>query len=128
MGQKWLINTFKTYSGLCYLVIHECVHTQQNSSEEIGTLLGKALQEGGADFITEIILGQKINRVYINYGNKNEVAVKTMFKKDMLKSDIEKWMYNGNNAVDMPADMGYFMGYTICRAYYNNAKDKYSNN
>ena len=41
----------------------------------------------------------------------------------MLTSDNSNWLYNGSNAKTV-ADLGYFMGYSICKAYYNNTTDK----
>ncbi|MBK9456913.1 MAG: hypothetical protein IPO24_15670 [Bacteroidetes bacterium] len=38
--------------------------------------------------------------------------------------DYSKWLYNGNSARDMPADMGYFIGYQITQAYFNSEADK----
>ena len=42
----------------------------------------------------------------------------------MYKPDVSNWFYNANTAKDKPADLGYYVGYLITRAYYRNAKDK----
>ena len=42
----------------------------------------------------------------------------------MYGQETKKWLYNGNDAPCGNADLGYFMGYTICKAYYKNAKNK----
>ena len=33
-------------------------------------------------------------------------------------------MLNGSTATDAPADLGYYIGFKITEAYYNNATDK----
>ncbi|NEM98820.1 hypothetical protein GXP69_14040 [Pontibacter sp. BT327] len=42
----------------------------------------------------------------------------------MLGTDISNWLYNGLKSTDKPGDLGYYMGYKICEAYYNNSEDK----
>ena len=42
----------------------------------------------------------------------------------MYKPDFSNWVYNATTAKDRPADLGYYVGYLITRAYYKNAKDK----
>ena len=42
----------------------------------------------------------------------------------MYKPDFSKWIYNAATAKDRPADLGYYVGYLITRAYYRKAKDK----
>ena len=38
--------------------------------------------------------------------------------------DLSKWLYQGDRSTDRPADLGYWMGYRICEAYYKRAADK----
>jgi hypothetical protein len=45
----------------------------------------------------------------------------------MHGTDYSRWLYNGWNAKvlgDRPADLGYWMGYQISKAYYDSATDK----
>jgi len=38
---------------------------------------------------------------------------------------MSQWLYGGaDEATGRPADLGYFMGFRICQAYYQQAKDK----
>jgi uncharacterized protein YjaZ len=37
---------------------------------------------------------------------------------------LNNWLYNGSQAKDRPADLGYYVGYKICEAYYRNASNK----
>lgn len=39
-------------------------------------------------------------------------------------SDTSNWLYQGNRATGRPADLGYWMGYKIAKAYYDKATDK----
>jgi uncharacterized protein YjaZ len=40
----------------------------------------------------------------------------------MWNAEAKDWLYNGNQSD--PADLGYFMGYQICKAYMKQATDK----
>ena len=41
----------------------------------------------------------------------------------MLGEDYYNWLYNGSTSKTM-GDLGYFMGYTICKSYYRQANNK----
>ncbi|MGU3373867.1 gliding motility protein GldB-related protein [Chryseobacterium sp. M5A1_1a] len=115
-----------------YNIAHELVHVQQdyingvNNEEEYQNLdlLGWALMEGSCDFIAEKLLGKLPYVAYMEYGRQHEKQLWTEFKKDMYLYDIDKWMYNGSSSNDKPADLAYFLGYAICKSYYDKAKDK----
>jgi hypothetical protein len=103
------------------VTVHEYVHTQQK--EEGKTLLGESIYEGACDFITELVLGTALTHSYILYGKTHEAELKVAFKKEMFNADYSQWIYNGTTAKEM-GDLGYFMGYTICKSYYDHAADK----
>ena len=42
----------------------------------------------------------------------------------MEGTDFKNWLYNGRDIKDGVADLGYFIGYAICRSYYKQAADK----
>ncbi|MDM1553198.1 MULTISPECIES: DUF2268 domain-containing putative Zn-dependent protease [Chryseobacterium] len=115
-----------------YNIAHELVHVQQdyvngvNNEEEYHNLdlLGWALMEGSCDFVAEKLLGKLPYIAYIEYGGQHEEELWSDFKKDMYLYDTEKWMYNGNTSKDKPADLAYFVGYAICKSYYEQATDK----
>lgn len=119
----WLKKAFKNQSGsnLVSLNVHEYVHTQQKSGNNT-TLLGQSLEEGAADFIAELATETKNNNVYMVYGRAHEAELKARFELEMFSGDTGDWLYNGSNFPH--ADLGYFMGYAICSAYYRNAADK----
>lgn len=120
---KWLEGVFKSQQpgNIVSLNIHEYVHTQQNGTSQ--NLLGQAIREGACDFITELVIGKPLQNNYIVYGRAHEAALKEAFKLDMFTTEYSNWLYNGSNAVTM-ADLGYFMGYAICKTYYSNSPDK----
>jgi hypothetical protein len=122
---KWLAGVFQNQrlDNIVPLNIHEYVHTQQRA-HDINELLGYCLQEGSADFITELVMKKPRATNYIAYGLAHEPDLKKEFAVDMFSgATLSRWLYNGGSAKDM-ADLGYFMGYAICGAYYRQAKSK----
>lgn len=119
---NWLQQVFKVTKDVVYLVIHEVVHTQQKMENTSADLLTTCLQEGSADFITELLLEKQIESPYITYGLAHEKQLWEKFKNEMYGTENKDWLYNGSTVEN--ADLGYFMGYTICKSYYNNSPDK----
>lgn len=120
---KWLEGVFRNHEpgNIVPLNIHEYVHTQQNGQPV--NLLGQAIKEGACDFITERVMGKLLQNNYLVYGRAHEDSLKNSFKLYMFTTAYNNWLYNGGNAETM-ADLGYFMGYTICKSYYNHSSDK----
>lgn len=122
----WYKNIFahNSLDDIVSLNIHEYVHTQQkvNNSTQ---LLNQVIKEGAADFIAELALEKPLQRNYISYGNLHLENLKKEFKEQMfLNLGFEdNWLYNGLQKGDS-ADLGYYMGYEICKSYYNNSNDK----
>jgi hypothetical protein len=109
------------------IVAHECVHTQQkNISDTVAKcpLLWQILKEGICDFIGEMVAGKQINKVAHEYGDKHEKELWEELKANLCSSDMSKWLYNGQSAKDRPGDLGYYMGYRIAKAWYEQATDK----
>ena len=119
---KWLEGVFKNQKAdnIVALNIHEYVHTQQKGDPN--TLLGQAIKEGACDFITELVIGRLMQNNYIVYGRTHEAALKEHFKFEMFSQNYINWLYNGSTAT--VGDLGYFMGYAICKSYYENSPDK----
>jgi hypothetical protein len=120
---KWLPGVFKEQSSqnIVRLNIHEFVHTQQKGESE--SLLAQAIQEGSCDFITELVLDEQLKTNYANYGRLHEKELKETFRQEMFTTAYNKWLYNGSSA-ETVADLGYFMGYQLCKSYYTNSSDK----
>jgi hypothetical protein len=120
---KRLANFFNSQDSdnIIPVVIHEYVHTQQKTESKI--LLGQAIYEGACDFVTELTLKTTLQNSYLKYGRLHEKELKQAFKEEMLEENFDNWLYNGTTAKTM-GDLGYFMGYTICRSYYRHARNK----
>ena len=122
---KWLSGVFQsaTTSRIVPLNMHEYVHTQQKKTAP-QNLLGIALREGAADFIAELVLGSPMKTNYIDYGKAHEPDLKRSFAAEMFSaSTSRRWLWTGTEFRAIP-DLGYFMGYTICGAYYKQTQDK----
>ena len=118
---SWLQGVFKNQDGVINVVAHEIVHTQQ-ASTKADNLLGNCIIEGSADFITEILIQKKVLAPYMIHGFANEEQLWRKFAKEMYGTDLKSWLYNGSQIAN--ADLGYFMGYIICKSYYDNSKNK----
>lgn len=125
---NWLNGVFKDQTNVINLFAHELGHTQQKNgdSEDDGTsnLLGYCIAEGSCDFISELLLKKPVNSPYMTYGKAKEKELWVLFEKEMLGQETKNWLYNGNEAPNGNADLGYFMGYMICKSYYDNSKNK----
>ena len=125
---KWLQDVFKSQTNILSIIAHELVHTQQRNgdSENDGNsnLLGYCIAEGSCDFIAELLLKKTIKGPYMVYGKTHEKELWDLFKKEMYGQEIKNWLYNGNNAPNGNADLGYYVGYEICKSYYRNSENK----
>jgi hypothetical protein len=119
---EWLRTAVDSVSNIPYTVAHELIHYQQKTEGK--TLLAAAIQEGSADFIGELISGGALNKEVRAYGRQHEKELWIQFTKEMNGTDTSHWMYEGKVTNGRPADLGYFVGYRIAEAYYNQASDK----
>ncbi|GAB2563533.1 DUF2268 domain-containing putative Zn-dependent protease [Spirosoma areae] len=130
------------------LVLHEFVHTQQwtqrnkdrilqssqlekQYTETHKQLLGKCIEEGMADFIAELVYEQSLAAVnpggHTAFGLKHEQLVWDAFKKEMYAEVDWKggWLYGKREIAGQSVrDLGYFVGYQICKHYYQKASNK----
>lgn len=121
----WLNSVLRPIENIDVVVVHEMVHALQKGHEGVeNTLLKKSIGEGAADFIGQLVTDSNINKHIHVYGNQNERELWLEFRNEMHGTDISNWLYNGLTSKERPADLGYFIGYKICEAYYNNAKNK----
>ncbi len=111
-------------AGIPHIVAHELVHFQQLPDSKDKPLLSRALHEGCADLVGELISGGHINARQHEYGAAHERALWEEFRTAMHGTDANRWLYNGSTIKDRPSDLGYYVGYRICRAYYERAGDK----
>jgi hypothetical protein len=120
----WVENVFKEENMDYFIPLsaHEYIHTQQYS--EGIDVLSQSIVEGSADFVAELTMGTPISTYYMKYGSAHEQELKEEFKKEMFGINFPHWLYNGTNANGTVGDLGYFMGYSICKSYYRQATDK----
>ncbi|UJH90896.1 DUF2268 domain-containing protein [Antarcticibacterium sp. 1MA-6-2] len=100
-------------------VSHELVHFNQDNMKKGNTLLWKSIREGSAEFIAELISGE----TDANYEEFEGMELKIWkeFQKDKNKKIWKSWQQESDLR---PRNAGYWMGYTICRAYYHKVGDK----
>lgn len=108
-----------------HVIAHEYAHVQlapATAALEQPTVLQRSLAEGAAEFIAELISGQV---AYSHFGpltRGREKELETAFVADMHGTDLSRWLDNAT--ADTPGDLGYWVGYRIVKAYYQNASDK----
>lgn len=108
-----------------HVISHEYVHVQQQREMVDATnptVLEASLMEGGAEFIGELISGGVTYAQHAQITRGREAEIEAAFAADMDKRDLSAWLYNGT--MDKAGDLGYWVGYRICKAYYKNATDK----
>ena len=119
------VNSNEIIEKLKGIVAHECVHTQQKPYADSNALkcplLYHSIKEGSCDFIAELITGRSRSS---EFGEQNENKLWTQFKNELCNQNIGNWLYNGSSVKDKPADLGYFVGYSIVKEYYRNASNK----
>ncbi|MCW2119272.1 DUF2268 domain-containing putative Zn-dependent protease [Flavobacterium sp. 7A] len=125
---SWHQSMFNSNGDIVNLVAHEAGHTQQKGgdyeNDENSNLLGKCIKEGSCDFISELVVQKPVNSPYMEYGNAHEEEIWRLFQLEMLGQNTKNWLYNGDDAPNGIADLGYFIGYKICKSYYESEKDK----
>tara|TARA_R110001592_G_scaffold363133_1_gene680641 strand:+ start:1393 stop:2703 length:1311 start_codon:yes stop_codon:yes gene_type:complete len=119
---NWEQAVVRDFANLPLITLHELVHIQQNENFE--NLLGNAIYEGAADFISALVCGHHINEHVHTWANPREAEVWAAFKKEMYGEETYHWIGNAEEAQDQPADLGYYIGYKICEAFYQKQSDK----
>ena len=105
-----------------FLALHEYVHTQQVESLGVG-LLATCLREGSAEFIAELASGKASTTPAIPYGRANEAAVFAAFERQLFNQQVGYWLWTSAENPFGTRDLGYFIGYTLARHYYDRATD-----
>jgi hypothetical protein len=117
-------NRCAAVADMPYLVTHELIHNNQQPPD--GTLLSAAIREGMADFIAELVTGSLGTDARLHmYGEAHERELWLAFKREMQTPVIKNWLYNPSQETPArPCDLGYYVGYKICQAYYVSTVDK----
>lgn len=114
-------------SNIPYTVAHELIHANQNIPYKDSILLEQCIIEGSADFLGELISGRLSTTAPYEYAKGKEKMLWQDFKKDINLGEndsFSNWLYGGERKDARPADMGYYIGYMITKAYYDKASDK----
>jgi hypothetical protein len=107
------------------LLAHELVHYQQDGMKNDTTTLSYVIREGMGDFIGELISGNTANKVLFDWAKGKEKQIWNKFKPDMYYNRYDNWIANSKaSTLDNLPDQGYWIGYQICKAYYEQSKDK----
>jgi Predicted Zn-dependent protease (DUF2268) len=121
----WEKKNISSFKNLPYTVAHELIHYEQNGMAADTTLLAAALKEGMADFLGELISGKTSNERLKIFAKGKEKTIWTDFKKEMYLARAYNWIANSEQeTADKPADLGYWVGYQICKSYYEQATNK----
>lgn len=121
----WERNNFTDMNKLPNIIAHELIHFNQRGMADDSTLLQAVMIEGSADFIGELISGKTANERLHVWAKGKEKKVWADFEKEMYTSHVYNWIANSNQeTADKPADLGYWVGYQICKAYYDKSPDK----
>ncbi len=108
-----------------HTISHEFAHVQQFGSlddDEHPTVLEASLMEGGAELTAELISGD-VGYAELAAGTRgHEKEIETAFAAEAESTDLSRWLYN--STLEKPGDLGYWVGYRICKAYYRHARDK----
>lgn len=119
----WEKSVLSDTSRLVGVVVHEMMHVQQKNFGS--TVLAKCFTEGAADFITYLLLKKIILPRQHSYGDLHEKELFDRFLKDRNTEDLSYWMYNTQmEEKGIPSDLGYYIGFKICEAYYAKQTDK----
>jgi Predicted Zn-dependent protease (DUF2268) len=124
-------NNQKSWSNeLPALIAHEHVHLLQGAAGSSGrsskaTLLARALNEGVAEFVGSLSARVPTFLAFYSAWQRREFEFWTAFARERSGTDASRWLYNQESGTtEWPGDLGYFMGYRIAQAYYNQAADK----
>ena len=127
LGAEVLVK--KTTQWAIPSAIHEFIHLQQKDGN--GQLLTQTLSEGVAEFLSELFFEQELAgngyAPHIVFGKSHEAEVWKQFKAEMFVKNrgFMGWLYGskviGGKEVQ---DLGYFVGYKICKTFYEKSTDK----
>jgi hypothetical protein len=108
------------------VAVHELIHFQQENKGQ--NLLAQAMREGAADFFAERLVGHDADEDLKAFGDSREEGIWKLFNAAREGTDIGGWLYNGDSmrftGDGTPPDLGYYVGYKICQAFYESQTDK----
>ncbi len=108
---------------LSQIILHELMHAVQAGFKD-ETVLGFSLNEGVAEFLTELTTGTISNVHLLAWTKGREAEIERRFKAQMNSTDFSPWLYGGPGTPQAPGDLGYWVGYRIAKAFYDRTADK----
>lgn len=119
------------------LILHELIHLSQfkGSAKFLQNFKGTIkyiplLGEGGAAFITDLLFNFKatigpgvFNTEQFEYCERNKYKLWSDYKSFKDNSMITGFFYSNNSAYPVRS-VGYYLGYQVCKQYYDKARDK----
>ncbi len=116
------------------IMVHELSHFQQAMAmggqkyvqlySTPDNMLGLCLREGGAEFVTSLVLGDITQTEGLKYLEKDEQRLKKQFLEDLEIQKTDFWLWESIGQKEYPKLLGYVVGYKICRQFYDQATDK----
>lgn len=108
---------------LVHLVAHELVHYQQAAYDveryqSSNSLLARAIKEGVADYVAELLTGAHINAAAHDYGDGHEWELWRRFRCEMSGTETGDWFFARPRDPAWPNDLGYYIGYRIAALRY----------
>lgn len=110
-------------NSLVFTNVHEYVHTQQKTTIA-ENLLGQCILEGVAEFLAEQATGKTSTLPALTVGKMNKKRIEEVFSSAMFNRSNGFWLYSNSENEFKARDLGYYVGYAICEAYYNRSADK----
>jgi hypothetical protein len=108
-----------------HVIAHEYAHVQQVRElvdDEHPTVLGRSLIEGAAEFVAALTSGKTGYAHFDALTKGREREIETAFVADVDQTELSRWV--DNSTMEKGNDLGYWVGYRICKAYYQRATDK----
>lgn len=116
------------------LITHELTHFQQAMTmggqkyvslySAPNNMLGLCLREGGAEFVTSLVLGEITQTSALDYLEEDEDNLKERFLADLKNQEKDFWLWASIQQNSYPKLLGYAMGHKICKQYYDSSSDK----
>ena len=122
---EWQQNAVGKLDRMKYTIMHELMHFQQSYQDtaRANTLLAGVIKEGVCDFLVTLCADDTTRSEAVAYLDHPDSirAVLHDFQKNMYSEDLSDWMYG--NSGKYPTDLGYALGYKICKSYYERSDD-----
>ncbi len=105
-----------------HVIAHEYIHVQQAPERLNPTVLERALEEGVAEFLGDLISGGLANLAVHRSAKGRELEIETAFAAALDQRDLSAWF--DNTTAREVGQLGYWVGYRIANSYYQRAPNK----